>query len=110
MDYVDTIMDLAIVAVRDLLGRPVSYQPSEGDAVDLRAEFTESQQAGPDGLDTAFPALSFRTLDLAEVGIVPTAEGDAVTFSVGGISRTYRVTEVIRPDVGCVVLRLGQRS
>lgn len=110
MDDIDAIMDLAITAVRDTLGRPVSYVPSDGDAVALRAEFSESLQAGVAGLDSAFPALSFREQDLIDAAIVPSAEGDAVTFDVLGVSRTYRVIEVIRPDVGSIVLRLGQRS
>lgn len=107
---VDALMDVTITACRDFFGRAVVYTPLDGSPTALRGEFRNELQGQAPTFDTSAASLEFRSLDLSDAGIVPTAEGDVVTFDFLGVSRTYKVTEVVRPDVGCVICRLGIRS
>ena len=55
------------------------------------------------------PALDVRASALEDLGLIPRT-GGRVSFDVRGVSRTYRVTNVLRPAPGSVVLVLGEQS
>jgi hypothetical protein len=107
---VDALMDLPITACRDIFGRAVTYTPLNGAPVPLTAEHTDALDPRAPQFDSVENSLSFRAQDLADAGITPTAEGDSVTFSVLGISRTNKIVEVLPERAGSIILRLGIRS
>jgi len=113
VDFVDDVMDLAITAGRDILGRAVTYTPAGGAAVSgLAAIYTPASSfQAPElgGLEMGMPRLEFRTRDLSDESITPTS-GDTVGFEVEGVARTYRVIRVAEGDVGSTMLLLGDPS
>ena len=108
---VDGYMDMAIGAVEDFFGRPVSCVPVSGGSVsfDAHAVITDVQALDQPGVTTAENYLDCREETLEDAGYEP-AEGDVVTFSVRGVARTLEVVEVRPKDHGTVHLMLGRRS
>ncbi len=108
-------LDLAAVACRDIFGDAVTYLPSGGVLVEgLTATFTpELQERGGDlaAFAHAEPSLDFVATDLVAAGIAPSRGGlDVVMVEWCGVTRTYRVVDVIDGDAGVVTCLLGNRT
>ncbi len=106
----DELEDLVNVATRDTFGRAVTYTPLAGSPQQLTGIFTPEMQSASPNFDTSFPQLELVESDLEGAGITPNPEGDVVAFVVRGVTRTYRVAEVVRADGGTVLLRLAVKS
>lgn len=111
---VDALMDLANVAVEDLLGVEVIYTPADGgEAQAFRADFQESYEALSADMTVdvsgRMSALDVRASALDDLDVRPTPQS-SVSFAVRGEARTYRVTDVRRTSPGSVVLILGERG
>jgi hypothetical protein len=110
----DELMDLAVSSAEDILGRSITYTPlSTGVAVTFSADFREpglnESTAGQADYATVEPHLDCRAQTLEDLPLVP-AKGDAVAFTVRGVSRSYKVTGVERPAPETVHIILGIRS
>lgn len=112
MERPDEYDDLCVTAVRGIFGRTVTYTPAGGEAVELQAYFAPRAldlSPGVTGWEDAEPRVEFRALDLEDEEITP-AVGDIVSFDVRGTTRTYRVSQIVRSDVGSVELQLAGRA
>lgn len=58
------------------------------------------------GLDTGLPVLEVQASAFTDEGITP-ASGDTASFALDGVTRTYEVVRVGKPDHGWTVLSLG---
>lgn len=108
---IDQIMDTAIVGVKSVFGRPVSYSVAgTGPAIDLVAhyfrEHREMDQGTGASVSTTRDVLDFRAADLTEAGITP-KQNDVVTMRDGQV---WRVLDVQPGDVGSTYLIIGRRS
>jgi hypothetical protein len=108
---VDQIMDTAIMAVRDVFGRPVSYSVAgTGPAIDLVAHYFREHNTFDEGtgagVSTTRDVLDFRTADLTAAGISP-RQNDVITMRDGQV---WRVLDVQPGDVGSLYLYVGRRS
>lgn len=111
METADELDDLVNAAVIGAFGRPVIYVPSGLPPVTLDAYFAprmgDLSPSAP-AYESAEPRLEIRALALESAGITPAA-GDYVTFDVRGTSRTYRVSQTLRNDLGMVEFQLSGR-
>lgn len=111
MDSVDLLMDRAIRATRDILGRPVAYSIGGiGATVPLRANYVRRHAEITGGL--AMPVsstrdiLDFRTEDLRAASITP-QQGDTVSFRSGEL---WEVVDVEPGGVGTTYLHIARRA
>lgn len=111
---VDALMDVANQAVEAVFGREVTYTPAGGGATstfdaDFQERYEMTDAGGTVDATGTMPALDVRASALEDLGLIPRT-GDRVSFDVRDVSRTYRVTNVLRPAPGSVVLVLGEQS
>lgn len=111
METADELDDLVNSAVIGAFGRSITYVASGLEAVTIDAYFAPRMgdlSPGAPAYESAEPRIEVRALSFAAEGITP-ATGDYVTFDVRGTSRTYRVSQVLRNDIGMVELQLSGR-
>ena len=110
---VDELMDLANVAVEDILGRPFSYvPPGGGAAIQLVGDYQRAPKTmSLDDVDhsTYDPRIDVRQSSLTECGVTLKQNG-IVTLESFGATETYKIIDVQQSAPGSVIAVLGRKS